>query len=198
MITTSASTRARECFGFELGRSRRLDELDAGRRRDGEIRAEQRHARAAAPRLGGERDAHAPRGAVADEPHGIDRLPRPARRRSARACRAADRSRPAAPRLRATMSSGSAMRPTPSSPSAVSPSSGPTSATPRERSVSAFARVAGCDHMRGFIAGATSVGPRCASAASVRTLSASPCASFASVFAVQGATSSRSARVRWR
>ena len=42
--------------------------------------------------------------------------------------------------------------------------------------------------MRGFIAGATSVGPRCASAASVRTLSASPCASFAIVFAVAGAT----------
>ena len=51
-------------------------------------------------------------------------------------------------------------------------------------------------HMRGFIAGATSTGPRCASAASVRTLSAIPCASFASVFAVHGATTSRSARVR--
>ncbi len=31
-----------------------------------------------------------------------------------------------------------------------------------------------CAHMRGFIAGATSTGPRCASAASVRTLSAMP------------------------
>ena len=40
--------------------------------------------------------------------------------------------------------------------------------------------------MRGFIAGATRTGPRCASAASVSTLSASPCASFASVFAVSG------------
>ena len=66
------------------------------------------------------------------------------------------------------------------------------------RSVSAFARVAGCAHMRGFIAGATSTGPRCASAASVSRLSESPCASFASVFAVHGATTSRSARVRWR
>ena len=36
-------------------------------------------------------------------------------------------------------------------------------------------------------------GPRCASAASVSMLSASPCASFASVFAVHGATTSRSA-----
>ncbi len=43
-----------------------------------------------------------------------------------------------------------------------------------------------CAHMRGFIAGATSTGPRCASAASVSTLSAIPCASFASVFAVHG------------
>ena len=48
---------------------------------------------------------------------------------------------------------------------------------------------------RGFIAGATSTGPRCASAASVRTLSESPCASLASVFAVHGATTRRSARV---
>ena len=39
-------------------------------------------------------------------------------------------------------------------------------------------------------------GPRCASAASVSTLSAIPCASFASVFAVHGATTSRSARSR--
>ena len=50
--------------------------------------------------------------------------------------------------------------------------------------------------MRGFIAGATSTGPRWARAASVSTLSAIPWASFASVFAVQGATTSRSARVR--
>ena len=40
--------------------------------------------------------------------------------------------------------------------------------------------------MRGFIAGATSTGPRWASAASVSRLSASPWASFASVFAVHG------------
>ena len=63
------------------------------------------------------------------------------------------------------------MRPTPHSPSAVSPSSGPTSSTPRAASVSAFSRVAGCAHIRGFIAGATRIGPRCASAASVSRLS---------------------------
>jgi hypothetical protein len=40
--------------------------------------------------------------------------------------------------------------------------------------------------MRWFIAGAASTGPSSASAASVRTLSARPCASFASVFALRG------------
>ncbi len=50
--------------------------------------------------------------------------------------------------------------------------------------------------MRVFIAGATRIGPRWASAASVSTLSASPCASLASVFAVSGAITSASARVR--
>ena len=89
--------------------------------------------------------------------------------------------------MRSKISSGSAIRPTPSSPSAVSPSSGPISSTPRSRRVAAFAWVAGCDHMRGFIAGATSTGPRWASAASVSTSSASPYASLAIVFAVSGA-----------
>ncbi len=79
------------------------------------------------------------------------------------------------------------MRPAPSSPSASSPSAGPTSSTPRDRSVSTLACVAGWFHMRTFIAGATSSGPSCASAASTTTLSAIPCASFARVFAVSGA-----------
>ena len=48
--------------------------------------------------------------------------------------------------------------------------------------------VAGCSHIRTFIAGATTRRPASASAASVRTLSARPCASFASVFAEHGAT----------
>ena len=69
--------------------------------------------------------------------------------------------------MRRRMSSGSDMRPGPDSPSASSPSSGPISSTPRSRNVAAFACVAGCSHIRPFIAGATSSGPRCASAASV-------------------------------
>ena len=133
---------------------------------DGEVRGEQDDLRPAPPRLLGERDAHPARRAVAEEAHRVERLARAAggdehapareRRPGASSCS-----------TRAAISSGSAMRPTPHSPSAVSPSSGPTSSTPRASSVSAFARVAGCAHMRGFIAGATSTGPRCASAASV-------------------------------
>ena len=125
---------------------------------DREVRGEQDDLGAAPARLLGERDAHPARRAVADEAHRVDRLARPAggdehalagERSAARAAaRRARRSPPARP-------SG----PTPHSPSAVSPSSGPTSSTPRADSVSTFARVAGCAHIRGFIAGATSTGP---------------------------------------
>ncbi len=98
---------------------------------------------------------------------------------------------------RETISTGSAMRPIPTSPSASSPLTGPTTCTPRSCSVRRLACVAACSHMPVFIAGATSVGPRCASAASVRRSSASPCARRARVWAVSGATTSRSARCRW-
>ena len=104
---------------------------------------------------------------------------------------------PSSTRQRAKISSGSVIRPAPTSPSASSPSSGPISSTPRARRRSAFSCVAGCSHMRTFIAGAASTGPRKASTACVRTLSASPFASFASVFAVSGASTSRSASTRW-
>ena len=76
--------------------------------------------------------------------------------------------------MRAAIASGSAIRPSPTSPSASSPLSGPMTPTLRLRSVSMFAATAGCSHIRVFIAGATSIGPRWASAASVSTLSASP------------------------
>ena len=97
---------------------------------------------------------------------------------------------------RAAISSGSAIRPTPTSPSAslaLLRADQLDAARAQHRRVRLRRR---CSHMRGFIAGATSIGPRCASAASVSTLSASPCASFASVFAVSGAITSRSARSR--
>ena len=65
-----------------------------------------------------------------------------------------------------------------------------------EDGAAAFAWVAGCSHMRTFIAGATKTSPRKASASCVSTLSASPCASLASVFADSGAITSRSASIR--
>ena len=43
---------ARERLALEVAGGRRLDEVDPGRRRYGEVRSEQRHVRAAAPRLG--------------------------------------------------------------------------------------------------------------------------------------------------
>ena len=104
---------------------------------------------------------------------------------------------PRSSRTRAKIASGSLIRPIPSSPSASSPASGPISSTPRARNVSTLARVAGCSHIRTFIAGATRNGPRNASASWVSTLSASPLASFASVFAESGAITSRSAPTRW-
>ncbi len=103
---------------------------------------------------------------------------------------------PSSASIRRAISSGSVIRPSPTSPSASSPASGPMSSTPRSRNVSAFAWVAACSHIRVFIAGAARIGPRWASAASVRTSSASPWASFAIVFAVSGAITSRSARSR--
>ena len=54
--------------------------------------------------------------------------------------------------------------------------------------------MAGCSHMRLFIAGATTSGATFASAALVSRLSASPPASFASVFADAGATQRASQR----
>ena len=60
----------------------------------------------------------------------------------------------------AAISSGSAMRPAPTSPSASSPSAGPDELdAARAQASRRSARVAGCSHMRTFIAGATSTGP---------------------------------------
>ena len=59
--------------------------------------------------------------------------------------------------IAATISSGSAMRPGPASPlSAISPLFGPTNRMPSFSSVLRLRRVAGCDHIFGFIAGAIS------------------------------------------
>ena len=56
-----------------------------------------------------------------------------------------------------------------------------------------FACVAGFSHIPVFIAGATRIGARVASATELRRSSASPCAIFARIFAVAGAITTRSA-----
>ena len=55
-------------------RGRRRDRLDAVRRVDGEVRGEEDHLGAAAARFGGERDAHAAGGPVAEVADGVERL----------------------------------------------------------------------------------------------------------------------------
>ena len=61
-----------------------------------------------------------------------------------------------------------------------------------------FATVAGCDHIRTFIAGATSTGVSVASSSVLARSSLNPAAIFASMFALAGATTIKSAaRLSW-
>src|SRR5207302_2484663 len=55
-------------------RSRGLDDIDSRRRRNREVRRQQRHLGSALARLLGERDAHATRGAVAEKTDRVERL----------------------------------------------------------------------------------------------------------------------------
>src|SRR5438874_9152875 len=71
---------AGERLALELGGGGRLDEIDAGRRRHRQVGREERHLGAAPARLSGERDAHPPRRAVADEADRVERLAGAARR----------------------------------------------------------------------------------------------------------------------
>jgi len=71
---------------------------------------------------------------------------------------------------------------------AIAPSSGPTTATPRATSAAMFACVAGCCHIRTFIAGATSTRLSVASNNVDARSSASPAAIFARMSAEAGAT----------
>ena len=95
--------------------------------------------------------------------------------------------------IAATIASGSAMRPGPYSPQAIAPSSGPQNSTPSACSVATLRCVAGCSHIRRFIAGATSVRLSVASSSVVARSSARPLAMRASRLAVAGATTTRSA-----
>ena len=90
--------------------------------------------------------------------------------------------------MAARISGGSASLPVPHSPrEASSPVAGGTTTTPRASSSSTLATVAGCAHIRSFIAGAITSGTAVARAALVRRLSARPVASLAIVFADAGA-----------
>ena len=86
------------------------------------------------------------------------------------------------------IAAGSASLPPPTIPQARYPLPGSITFTPRARSVSTFARVAGCSHIFTFIAGATITGAVVASNIVDKKSSASPCANFASISAVAGAT----------
>ena len=93
----------------------------------------------------------------------------------------------------AKIASGSAMRPGPNSPQAMAPSSGPIRVTPSPASVAALRRVAGCSHIRTFIAGAISTGLSVASRTVAARSSARPATALAIRSAVAGATTIRSA-----
>ncbi len=110
-------------------------------------------------------------------------------RRPARSCRRPS-NRTAASKSRSIGTS----RPMPLIPEASGPVSGPTRCAPRARRVATFAATAGCSHMKWFIAGARTSGALVASAESETISSAMPCANFASISAVAGATTKRSAR----
>ena len=87
----------------------------------------------------------------------------------------------------------SARRPSPASPPASRPVSGPTTWTPRRRSVARLSCTAGCSHISVCMAGATSTGARVASSVAVSRSSEIPAAYLPSSFAVAGATTIRSA-----
>ena len=85
------------------------------------------------------------------------------------------------------------MRPGPCSASAMAPSFGPTTATPSRVSVARLRCVAGCSHMRTFMAGAIRIGSVVAKSTVEARSSACPQAIFAIRFAVAGATTIASA-----
>ena len=114
-----------------------------GRRRDGEVRREQDDVGAAPARLLGEGDAHAAGGAVADEAGRVERLARAAGGDEHALAREAARARGAArPGGRSPRARPSGRRPTRPRPSR--PRRGRRARRRGRRSVSAFARVAGC------------------------------------------------------
>src|SRR5690606_795546 len=113
----------------------------------------------------GDGETHASAAAIAQEPHRIDVLvggsgahQYMALGKHVAAHASAHRAQPPTPASAATISSGSSMRPSPTSPQACPPAAGPSIRTPRLPSSAMLAWVAGCAHIRRFIAGATTNG----------------------------------------
>ena len=91
------------------------------------------------------------------------------------------------------MSGTSARRPKPNSPQAMGPSAGPQTITPSSRSCARLRRVAGCSHIRTFMAGAISTRLSVAISTVEARSSASPATILPIRLAVAGTTATRSA-----
>ena len=120
-----------------------------------------RHGGATARSLGREREPHASAGAVADEAHRVERLARAARGDQHPHARRAGAARPSGDHLDRREELRRLREPAdpPLSARRERPRCrASTTWTPRARSVSRFACVAGCSYMRLFIAGASSTG----------------------------------------
>src|SRR5690606_11506496 len=174
-----------------LRRRAHVDPLHARRRIQVHRAGQQHHLGAARAGGRGHREAHLAAAAVAQEADRIDVLVGrpgahqhpPAGQRGAHMASSA-----------ATIAAGSARRPGPDSPSASGPSSGPMTLAPRSRSRATLAWVAGCSHMRWFIAGHRVIGAVVARHRVLTRSSARPWASLAMVLAVAGAMTTRSAQ----
>src|SRR4249919_2064091 len=168
-----------------------VDPGDVGGRGQRDRTGHQHHLRALARGGVGDGETHLAAAAVADEADRIEVFEGRTRTDDDAASAQAHRLASASA---ATIASGSLRRPGPDSPSASGPSSGPITCTPRSRSVATLAWVAGCNHMRWFIAGATMIGAVVARHSVVTRSSAKPWVSLARVFAVAGATTTWSAQ----
>ncbi len=123
---------------------------------------DQRHLRATTRRFGGNGKPHFAARSIADITHRIEVFVGRTSRDQHPLCRAARYRCRSIASAATTISSGSARRPLPIQPHARYPSPGSTKRTPRDASVSRFARTAACSNICVFIAGASNTGARVA------------------------------------
>ena len=193
MSSTSASGKRSRTAASSSAAVSTVDGRDPGGRRERDVRGDEGHLRAAPRRLLGERQAHPARRAVADEAHRVDRLARAAGRDQH--AQPVERARRVRRRLERRLDRGQDLRrlgQPPHPPLALrrEPPGARGRRSGRRASAAApgspgwpGARTCGCSSP-----GASTSGAVLASAALVSRLSASPSASFASVFAEAGAT----------